>query len=339
MKQIAGDYSDVEKKEITMLALGFLVCTGLELFIHYSLGYASAYTHFFYLLIIVFAYFYKRKTIFLGIYLAILHITIEISITGNLFDINAIIRALMFIIVSGVSGLIFERIEEKQAKIVAYITEKAINRESPIVLGNKKGGDYFQTRAGADVIKMRRKKDVKGLISALKKNDVEYRYRSAIALGEIGDPVAIEPLSHLLSDENSGVRWEAAEALGKIGKPALDVLITALKDEDDDLRWRAAIALGDINEPDAIEPLISTLGDSDPYMRSRVAKAVSRYGKQAIEPLVRAFCNGDELVRTGVVEALFSMGLDIDEELKKMPDKCDSDTRTAIISALKTHKR
>ena len=339
MKQIAGDYSDAEKKEIVMLAFGFLVCTGLELFIHYSLGYASAYTHLFYLLIIVFAYFYQRKTILLGIYLAILHITIEISITGNLFDINAIIRALMFIIVSGVSGLIFERIEKKQAKIVAYITEKAINRESPIILDNKKGGDSFQTRAGAAVIKMRRKRDVKGLISALKKNDVEYRYRSAIALGEIGDPVAIKPLSHLLSDENSGVRWEAAEALGKIGKPALDVLITALKDEDDDLRWRAAIALGDINEPDAIEPLISTLGDSDSYMRSRAAKAVSRYGKQAIEPLVRAFCSGDKLIRTGVVEALFSMELNINEELKKMPDTCDSDTRIAIVSALKTEKR
>jgi HEAT repeat protein len=59
-------------------------------------------------------------------------------------------------------------------------------------------------------------------------------------------------------------RWEAAEALGKIGDTrAVDLLIEKLKDKKLLVRWKAAEALGEIKDYRAVEPLIHVLNDKD----------------------------------------------------------------------------
>ena len=68
-----------------------------------------------------------------------------------------------------------------------------------------------------------------------------------------------ERLSHfleLLSDENEGTRWKAAETLGRIGDPAaVEDLISTLWDDDERVRLKAAWALGQIGDPRAVAPL------------------------------------------------------------------------------------
>jgi HEAT repeat protein len=68
-----------------------------------------------------------------------------------------------------------------------------------------------------------------------------------------------ERLAHflaLLSDENEGVRWKAAETLGRIGDPAaVEDLIGTLWDDDERVRLKAVWALGQIGDPRAFAPL------------------------------------------------------------------------------------
>jgi HEAT repeat protein len=139
-----------------------------------------------------------------------------------------------------------------------------------------------------NVEKMREKKDVKGLIKALgDEKDSNVRGNAAIALSNIGDSRAVEPLIRLLHDAHSDVRWNAAEALGKIGEPTVEPLIRALMDGSNDVRQNAAQALGTVGDARAVEPLIRALGDSDWRVLWNAARALGKIGDpRAVEPLI-----------------------------------------------------
>ena len=83
---------------------------------------------------------------------------------------------------------------------------------------------------------MKAKKEVKGLINALKHKDEQVRKRAIDVLGEIKDPRAIELLIQSLKDEYFDIKKKAAEILVKIGQPVVELLIQALKDKDRDIR-------------------------------------------------------------------------------------------------------
>jgi HEAT repeat protein len=152
---------------------------------------------------------------------------------------------------------------------------------------------------------MQAARDVMGLIRLLKHRDLDVQYGAAEALGEIGDSGAVEPLiAALKNDEYGGVRWKAAEALSKIGAPAVSALIGALRHHDDDVRWKASIALGEIGDPRAIDPLISLLCDEDRFVKSHAALALGAIGEPAVNPLLRALREGDGNLRWGAAIAL-----------------------------------
>jgi len=66
----------------------------------------------------------------------------------------------------------------------------------------------------------------------------------------------LEGLVERLLDENEGVRWGAAEALGRLGDPrAVEPLIDTLWDDDARVRLKAAWALGMLGDPRALAPL------------------------------------------------------------------------------------
>jgi len=158
---------------------------------------------------------------------------------------------------------------------------------------------------GTDVKKLKETRNVQGLILALKNRDPKIQYDAAEALGEVGDSRAVEPLvTALKNDEFSGVRWKAAEALSKLGSPAVPALIGALRHDDDDVRWKAALALGEIGDPQAIEPLILLLCDKDRFVKSHAALALGVIGDPAVDPLLRALREGDGNLRWGAAIAL-----------------------------------
>lgn len=67
-----------------------------------------------------------------------------------------------------------------------------------------------------DIEKMKERKDVSGLINVLKDVDSDVRLDAALALGEIWDKRAVEPLTQALKDKDESVQKAAKKALDKI---------------------------------------------------------------------------------------------------------------------------
>ncbi len=125
------------------------------------------------------------------------------------------------------------------------------------------------------------------LTSCLEDRFRNVRSNAARALGEIGDPRAVEALIPCLKDRKSDVRADAAWALGRIGdKRAVEPLSSCLSDKDTEVYRNAAVALGEIGDPRAIEPLIARLKEKDKFQSSSAADALVKIGTPAVLPLM-----------------------------------------------------
>lgn len=159
-----------------------------------------------------------------------------------------------------------------------------------------------------NVEKMERKRNVEGLVKALKCNwDDKYgeyrtiRGKAAEALGKIGDARAVEPLIQALKGKEYDVREAAAAALGMIGDArAVEPLVQALKDNSnfcDRVLKEAAEALGMIGDARAVEPLVQALKDKHPDVRNAAVKALTKIGKPSVELLIHALKDEEPYVR------------------------------------------
>jgi hypothetical protein len=102
-------------------------------------------------------------------------------------------------------------------------------------------------RFAYDALTACKDKAIPGLIKALKSPNKQVRIMAITALGEIGSPDAVLPLSDLLSTETAwDVRISTIFALSKFGKQGVPTLITTLKDKDWYIRYQAANALSEI---------------------------------------------------------------------------------------------
>jgi len=128
------------------------------------------------------------------------------------------------------------------------------------------------------------------------------RAPAAEALGRIGAP-AVDPLIATFKDWD--MRDAAAEALGQMGAPALEPLIGALKRGDRDVRQYAAVALGRIGDGMAAVPLIAALNDRGMLVREAAAGALVRSAPRRW-PSSRP---QDENVREAATEVLVAIGV------------------------------
>jgi len=159
-------------------------------------------------------------------------------------------------------------------------------------------------------------KDADLLIKDLKDSNPLVQHSAALALGEIKDDRAIEPLIQALKSRcrcqtswDYFVCWQAkvdeASTFGIInGTRAVDQLIQVLKDNDSDVRAAAALALADIKDARAVEPLIQALKDNETNVRAVAAFALSRIGKPSIDPLLLALMDNDSDIRAGASLAI-----------------------------------
>jgi len=150
------------------------------------------------------------------------------------------------------------------------------------------------------------------------------------SLGRIGDPRAVEPLISALRDDDWAVRFAAAEALGKLGQPAMAPLVATLRETDKTVRQAAAESLEKIGwlpgndetgayfwiakqnwdkcvaiGPQAIEPLVATLKDKDKDVRKAIVLAFGKIrDPRTIEPLIASLRDETESVRDAAAESL-----------------------------------
>ncbi len=114
----------------------------------------------------------------------------------------------------------------------------------------------------------------------------------------------VSTLIQKLKGKDPFARRDAAEALVKIGTPAVEPLIAALKDKDPRIRVGAAVALGKIGDARAVEPLIAALKDEYRYVQEEATEALGEIGAPAVELLIVALKDGNSGVREGAAKAL-----------------------------------
>jgi len=103
-----------------------------------------------------------------------------------------------------------------------------------------------------NIRKLKEKRDIKGLVKALYHKDSSIRIDAANALGEIGDPSAVDGLLGALKDESTDVRRAAVRALVKIADDkSIPAIVAALKDDSLDVRLEVAKAIAEIGKKKA----------------------------------------------------------------------------------------
>jgi HEAT repeat protein len=129
---------------------------------------------------------------------------------------------------------------------------------------------------------------------------------AAEALGVVGGAGAILALKQTLLGRDLVMRRAAAEALARIGSPAVPELCDLLRRPDWDVRARAALALGVIADPRASLPLSRRmLEDEHELVRVRSARALVRLGPpDPVDPLLQALHDSGSAVRCAAAEAL-----------------------------------
>jgi HEAT repeat protein len=126
-------------------------------------------------------------------------------------------------------------------------------------------------------------------VDALKDKDAKVRRRAAEGLE--GCESAIPALGELLlKDKDAEVRQTVAFVLGRMGKPAVPVLITALKSPDKETRRIAAGAFRQFSSDrrdarQAIPVLAELLKEDDKDLRCEVASVLTQLGDPAGEAL------------------------------------------------------
>jgi HEAT repeat protein len=227
----------------------------------------------------------------------------------------------------------------EQERMMNEVTDAAIQSGLRGRTGTGSIGEVRSRIASfAGVKRLREQGDIPGLIRALRNRDPAVQYDAVEALGELADPAATDALlGALTGDHYSGIRWKAAEALAKIGSPAVPSLIRALDHPDEDIRWKAAVTLGEIGDPRCIEPLIGLLSDTDRFVRSRAAYALSCIGSPAIPALSETLEEAPSEVRRGIVTALGKMNdpAAIPVLIRALTDPAE-DVRQDIITSLGT---
>jgi HEAT repeat protein len=293
------------------IIVGVLVIFSLAMegILHWVMGIEVVYTQFFYIPVVLAAIWYGVRSVGVAALLGGVQVLGGIYLTGELQP-GSLVRAGVLVAVALVIGVVADLMRREQARMLEEVTDAAL--KSAREPGRwKEGLSELRDRiiTSVNVRRLREDRDVRGLVRALNHRDPAIQYQAAEALGDLGDPAAVEPLAQALrGDEYSGVRWKAAEALARIGPPAVDALIEALDDPDDDVRWKAAIALGEIGDPRGVEPLIKVLADPDRFVQSRAAQALGMIGAPAVDRLTRMLDEGEGEVRWGAVLALDKIG-------------------------------
>lgn len=207
-----------------------------------------------------------------------------------------------------------------------------------------KDKDSSMRAASAEVLgKMhsQAKDSVPSLIKSLDDDDETVRKAAKVALGEIKDTRAIDPLIATfmkkdresepaeealanigteampaliiaLKDNNPKMRESSAKALGKMGSKVKDTesvkaLIEALDDDDKKVLKAVRFALGEIKDPRAITRLIKTFYRNQSEDNTAQV-ALSKIGTEAVQPLIMALKDEKQMLRDFAASALGEFG-------------------------------
>lgn len=123
----------------------------------------------------------------------------------------------------------------------------------------------------------------------------EIRCKAAIALGQVGNQDAVEPLIGALENKNNSIRLGAIIGLLWLKHPlSLETLIQVLLNRklEMEFRYRAAIAIGEIRDSRGVTPLVDIIQDESENndFRKYSIESLGKIGNfKAINHLIRFF--------------------------------------------------
>ena len=172
------------------------------------------------------------------------------------------------------------------------------------------------------------------LLNALLENDIPGKLGAIEALAGIKDLRAVAPLINLLKyDTNSEIQWASAIALGEIGDPAaINPLRDALMNPDKYIRFGSAVALRQLGwEPDTPENKTWQL------IALQEWGGIIPLGKEATGPLSRVVTDPDPDVRYHAIETLERLHVAIPQNVcgSMLRDMDGKNRWKAIIAAKK----
>jgi HEAT repeat protein len=168
--------------------------------------------------------------------------------------------------------------------------------------------NFRNAESGDSTKQLSAEKEIEKLAATLSgAQNQKTKIAAAEALCKIGGP-AITRLISTLSQERWEVRSSTILALAKVGQPATQAFQAALRDQDWFVRAAAANSLGQIKDPRAVKSLINILNDKEWFVRERAAEALSKIGEPAVESLIVALKDRNGLVRERAAEALSKIG-------------------------------
>lgn len=213
----------------------------------------------------------------------------------------------------------------------------------------------FEKWIKPDVEKLKKKRDINGLIKALEyQDDAQVRIGAAKALGQLRNTSSINPLSQALLDSDLSVRKAAAEALGQLR--AIPSLLKACENNDgvvrkvavetlDNLGWKPdqgengarylfakgkfeeCLALGKVS----VDIFIKALGDRDQNVQEIAAKALGQLGdSRAVDPLINSLGSIGQIA----AQALGQLGDPVVEPLIKVLGYGNKDMRAQAVGVL-----
>ena len=118
-------------------------------------------------------------------------------------------------------------------------------------------------------------KAIEGCVESLdREKDAATRSAALCTLEQIRDARAAWPVVRMLGDPQVG--QVAAFLAARMGQVAVEPLLLSLRDENPAVRTRSAIALGEMGEPRAVPALREMSQDPDPATRLAASKALRR---------------------------------------------------------------
>ena len=181
-----------------------------------------------------------------------------------------------------------------------------------------------RARAARSLGAAKNQRAVPSLIRRVEDENAQVRMAAIEALGIIGHPASAGPLVSALANpvktvnpprscSDSGVEsahYKAlANALARVGPPAVSPLLGLLRSNEKEPRRWAAYTLGLLKDSRAVDPLIERLDDSRSEVRKTAARALGEIGDvRAVQALIRTLANRDWETRRAVAEALGFIG-------------------------------
>jgi HEAT repeat protein len=174
-----------------------------------------------------------------------------------------------------------------------------------------KSGYYHEKRASAEALGIIATNSAPAeLVDLLLDPDSGIRWRAAEALGKIGDrKVATRLLESILKDdEDPWVRVKAAEALGRLDQGS-EKLLASLNGNQRE-RWYVIEAIGVIRCKDAVPQLVELLSSDDLGSVWRSAEALGKIGEPSVIVHLLNLKHPAAMVRGKVIDALLMLDAD-----------------------------